>query len=407
MVPTITVGAAETRIVRTLTGRSEAVRMRFLESIDPKRNPNSLVDLIEAAKQNASKTPADTLVPSSMVKLIYLIGRFEHVSAEEALTELLDAENSGIAMISADALGKNKKYNSIDALKEQVSRPAFIDSYGFRFNLVRSLAQMEHPDAIEYISELSNQLDGQLRFQLDRVLDEVTVDHFFGDEERFAKWKQRDEEEAEPAAEDTTKAKPAEFFTTDEPSESMNRIGFEQPQYYGIDIHAKRLMFIIDHSGSMKEYWGNYTRLDRAKTELIRAIRELPEETEFAIVFYESGVRMWREELVWATSDNKREAIQFVQRLKYGDRTNTYGALRQSLEFDESLETVFLLTDGRPTTGTIVAPTQIVTDIIHRNRFRHLNFNTIGVAVRGTTETFLRNLAEQTNGEYRSADWSD
>ncbi len=155
----------------------------------------------------------------------------------------------------------------------------------------------------------------------------------------------------------------------------------------------------------MKEYWGAYTRLARAKLELVTAIKDLPEDTEFAIAFYESSVRMWRDVLVQATEDNKLEAIKFVQKLGYGDRTNTYAALRNSLDFDQELEAVFLLTDGRPTTGQLTAPAQIVPDIIHRNRFRHLNFNTIGIAVQGSTETFLRTLAEQTNGEFRQPAW--
>ena len=104
-----------------------------------------------------------------------------------------------------------------------------------------------------------------------------------------------------------------------------------------------------------------------------------------------------------ANEKNKLEAIAFVRRLGYGDRTNTYGALRQSLTFDQDLETVFLLTDGRPTIGETVDPEKILVDILGRNRFRHLNFNTIGIAVNPRTESFLKHLAEGSGGEYRRA----
>jgi Mg-chelatase subunit ChlD len=163
------------------------------------------------------------------------------------------------------------------------------------------------------------------------------------------------------------------------------------------------MMFIIDHSGSMEDYWGGMSRLARAKLELIKVIRELPEETEFAIMFYETNVRIWRKSLVTATESNKLEAINFVRRLGFGDRTNTYGALRQALTFDKDLETVFLLTDGQPTIGETVEPQKILVDILGRNRFRHLNFNTIGIAVNPNTEAFLRQLATGTGGEYRRA----
>ena len=49
--------------------------------------------------------------------------------------------------------------------------PEFSESYGFRFNLVRALAQMEHPDAVEFLTELQQQLDGQLHYQLQSALD--------------------------------------------------------------------------------------------------------------------------------------------------------------------------------------------------------------------------------------------
>jgi hypothetical protein len=43
----------------------------------------------------------------------------------------------------------------------------------------------------------------------------------------------------------------------------------------------------------------------------------------------------------------------------------------------------------------------IISDILHRNRFRHLKFNTIGIALDGPTKEFLRSLAENTAGEFR------
>jgi hypothetical protein len=106
---------------------------------------------------------------------------------------------------------------------------------------------------------------------------------------------------------------------------------------------------------------------------------------------------------VAATEENKRAAVDFIRRLGYGDKTNTYGALRYSLEFDDQLEAVYLLTDGKPTIGEIVSKPRIVADILHRNRFRHLNFNTIGIAVDGSTKAFLQQLAKESNGEFREA----
>jgi von Willebrand factor type A domain len=398
----------DTKLVKVLCGRSEEIRLRTIMQLEanPQAKREALDDLVVAADRNVSESVRTELVRPSTVRLIYLIASTESPDAESLLTELLDAEHGGIAMVTADSLGLHKYYSSIEFLKRQIDRPEYKTEYGFRFNLVRSLARMQHPDAVEFLTELVDNLDGQLRYEIGKLLDEVTVKHFLGDEERFAAWqvaRKKSEQPllAEPTAEADAKPSKVVFKTASTP-ESLQRIQLAAPrQYYGIDIQAKRLMFIIDNSGSMKEVFNGYTRLQLAKNELVRAIEELPFDSEFAILCYHSTMNEWRNELQAATEANKLDAIQFVKRLGLGDKTNTYGALRRSLEFDPSLEAVFLLTDGRPTVGNIVAPNGIIADILHRNRFRHLNFNTIGIAVEGPTEAFLRTLAEQSNGEFR------
>lgn len=384
----------DVRLVRVLSGTNEAARIQALVVLqnDRERTLALLSPLISTAKSEGGATAPKELVRPSLVALLELIGSTKRPEAEALLIDLLDAPHSGIAMIAADTLGRNELSGSIKSLKRQIYRPEYQLSYGFRFNLIRSLAKMKHPDAIEFLDQLRRQLDGQLRFEVEKLLDAVTEHDFLGDAERFADWQ---------------KARESKIVLVSSETESEARermlLGRAQ-QYYGIDIQSKRMMFIIDHSGSMKEPDGSgISRLHRAKYELIRAINQLPDDAEFGILFYATMVNRWRSELMTATEEHKREAIAFVERLGYGNQTNTHAALRQSLEFDHDLESVFLLTDGRPTTGEIVAPLGIIADIVHRNRFRHLHFNTIGIAVDGPTERFLKTLAESTGGEFREA----
>ena len=383
----------DTRLARMLASTNEAVRLKAIAGLqqDPERCLLALTDLVSVAKSEATSTPANGVVRPSEVQLLNLIGSVHRPETEQLLIESLDAPHPGIAMIAANALGENQVTGAIAALKRQIERPEFQLSYGFRFNLIRSLALMKHPDAIEYLSELRSKVDGQLRFEVEKLLANVNEFDFQGDSQRFANWQ---------------KARESKIVLTSAGSESEARermaLGRSQ-QYYGIDIQAKRMMFIIDNSGSMKEMDGGMSRLHRAKYELVRAIEQLPSDAEFAITFYSSSVHQWQNVLVTATDENKREAIIFIDRLGFGNQTNTYGALRQSLEFDSNLEAVFLLTDGRPTTGDIVAPHAIIDDIMHRNRFRHLKFNTIGIALDFDTDRFLKTLAEMSGGEFRKA----
>lgn len=404
----------ESKLTRVLSGRSEPIRLQTIAQLenDPRSRRESLDELIDVVDLYLEELEKTELIRQSTVRLIYLIASTQSDDAEGCLVELLSSQHAGVVMVTADALGLNKFYNSIEYLKRQIDRPEYANSYGFRFNLVRALARMEHPDAVEFLTEIEKSFDGQLRFEIESLLEQVTVGHFLGDEERYKGWladrtkSNSSEPDFLPAeSKDSKDGSKKVVFQTASAPESLKRIKFAKPQqYYGIDIRAKRLMFIIDHSGSMKNYWNGYTRLQRAKNELVQAIRELPHDAEFGIVFYHTNVNEWRDELQVASEENKREAIQFVGRLGYGKNTNTYGALRKSLHFDESLEAVFLLTDGRPTCGDIVATPAIVSDILHRNRFRHLQFNTIGIAVGGPTEAFLKTLAVESNGEFRHAD---
>lgn len=383
-------------LVRQLTNRNEVIRQQALTSVSgTSRDLFAYREaLIAAVKDHADETGADDLSRPSTVRLIYLIGQVDHPDCESVLVELLDDDHFGISMIAADSLGQNKRYDAIEFLKRQVDRDAFETHYGFRFNLVRALTQMHHPDAVEFLSDLQSRIDGQLHFEITQTLDQVTDADFLGDTERFERW--------QAGRKPKLVLKPASFESG---SGSNPRMRFgERQKYYGIDINAKRLMFVIDRSGSMEDYDRGMTRLERAKLELTRAITDLPVDSEFGITFFETSVRQWRNELLPATEQNKREAIAFVQRLGYGDRTNTYGALLETLQFDSQLEAVFMLSDGRPTLGKIMQPAAIVADIMHRNRFRHLQFNTIGIAVNESTERFLKALADQSNGEYRRAE---
>ena len=395
-------------LYRGLTSKSETTRLRTIlncrrESIHLK---NELTVLGAAAREAITEAESENNLRTSTSQLLYLIGTVHEPEIEAVLIEALASPYLGIRMLATDVLGQNRFHGSIEDLKQQVSCPEYKAMYGFRFNLLRAFTQMKHPDAIDFLTALYPRLDGQLRHLIGTALDAVTVDDFMGDEQRFAEWQAArvgpENKDPDPKADkdpDRIVFKPAGYE-----SEAMNRIKFAKSQYYGINIHAKRIMFIIDHSGSMEEPApGGVNRLTRAKLELIKVIRELPEETEFALMFYETNVRFWRKELVLANQENKLEAIAFVRRLGFGDRTNTYGALRGSLTFDDDLETVFMLTDGKPTIGATVQPAKILEDILGRNRFRNLNYNTIGIAVNPATEAFLKQLAVGSGGEYRRA----
>ena len=73
-------GTRESKLVRSLTGRSETVRLRAINSVQvPAVGKSVLNELILAAKDNVAKTEPDDLVRYSTVSLLYTIGRIDDI----------------------------------------------------------------------------------------------------------------------------------------------------------------------------------------------------------------------------------------------------------------------------------------------------------------------------------------
>jgi uncharacterized protein YegL len=167
-------------------------------------------------------------------------------------------------------------------------------------------------------------------------------------------------------------------------------------EYYGIPICAKRVVFVLDTSLSMRG-----AKIDAAKTELIRAIKELPKEVFFDVIAFDNTVRVWRPELVLATEQTKQMAVNVVleQPLKF--KTASYDALEAA--FGLNPEAIYFLSDGAPFGGKIDDPKTIISTISEVNRVRRVSIHAIGVATNlsAILEQFMKGLAEANWGIYK------
>jgi Mg-chelatase subunit ChlD len=424
----VAIDRSQARFRKFLIGTNDGVRAQAMQSIprdyESRHNAlpiviRSLESLREDPRFDRAAKQGQPDLPRGVRLMIDFIGTVDLPDATEALVELLNCDRTSWRMAAVQSLGKNQRRAALDDLISLMDSDSFESSYGFRFTLARSLKDMNHPDAWEGLAILFNRVDGQLAHRLDDVFQTVTAADFADDATRFEDWK----ESVGLLSPDAPRQKSAldraaEILSKDGESEmpEPKRMGLQSSQsavsysrqlrltpshYYGINIYAKRLLFVIDRSGSMQDVVLGQTRIQRAKRELITAINGLDEQCEFGILIFDKDVSAWREELVQATTKNKRSAIQFVNYLVAGKTTNTYGALRRSLEFDDQLEAIFLLTDGKPTTGLITHPAAILMDILSRNESHNITINTIAIAVEPVMETFLRKLTEPSDGEFR------
>lgn len=419
----------QARFRKFLTGRNDMLRMQAMQSIPRDFGVRlealpivigSLNTLRDDSRFSRAEKQGLPDLPYGVRLMINFVGTVDRPEATEALVELLSCGRTSWVMAATQTLGKHQHHAALEPIIALLDSDSFDASYGFRFTLARSLKDMKHPDAWEGLFKLAARIDGQLAYRIDQEFETVTAEDFADDTSRYEAWRKLvDQLQNEPPKqEEDALAKAARILRQDgktelplpermslSPSQSAASYASERrltpSHYYGINIYAKRLLFVIDRSGSMKEIVAGQTRMHRAKRALITAVSGLDQRCEFGIVIFDKNITTWREELVQATDKNKRNAIRFVEYLSAGKTTNTYGALRRCLEFDPQLEAIFLLTDGQPTTGLTVDPAVILRDILGRNETHNITINTIAIAVEPLMETFLRNLSKPSNGEFR------
>jgi Mg-chelatase subunit ChlD len=103
------------------------------------------------------------------------------------------------------------------------------------------------------------------------------------------------------------------------------------------------------------------------------------------------------------------EVQEYVDDLRASGGTNIYGALRTALEIagvkggDEwdspRIDTLFLLTDGRPSVGLTTQPDEILAYVRDKNRSGGIVIHTIGLS--GAQDAYLLSeLAAQNGGTY-------
>jgi HEAT repeat protein len=233
---------------------------------------------------------------------------------------------------------------------------------------------------------------------IDQLDDEETyVAHFIGDDladltgvhlgieaEAWRRWWQQVADHFECPAKPTAKKRAVASSGT-------------ATRYYNIPIRSDNIVFLIDLSGSMGAKVKGVTRLAAAKKELIRVLEQLTPQHHFNIIAFEDAPRPYAEDLRRATKTEIRDAIKYVKKLRVGGATNIYDSLEMAFDMDE-VETVFLLTDGAPTAGAIIAKNEILEVMRRDNSYLRVRINTISIGSSGASSSFLEKLANQNWG---------
>ncbi len=394
---------------------------------------SSLQAIVEVAFASSSGRPVVRF------RAAQALGVLGDASYQQVLAETLNDRDVLVRMAGAESVGKLK----LTGLREQLLELLEDSSWQVVAAAVQSLGSVRHADSIDPLIALMRK-GGRIQEDCADSLFKITgMDIGLYPDTwqqvmatlRGGSW--RIPSDAELAKKAASRQRYRALY--DNQPEGLNSFG-------GIVTSSRRLLFIIDISGSMEDEvverenfdgeYPNFQKLTIVKTELIRTIESLEPSTRFNIVAFASDLQPWKKSLVPANAINRASARSWVGRLQAlggsesqslaagglsgsanlaAGKTNTYKALMHPFGFDPDkpktnrqvdskavmsnpIDTVYFLSDGRPSTGKVVDQAEILDAVRRRNESYRLVINCI--AIGEFQKAFLKSLAQITGGVF-------
>ena len=380
--------AAELLYVTLLDDKSDAVRQATVTFLTGWRDRNEVTDKLLSRMTSAStKSGLDVRA----VGALQALAGTEDEGLQAAILKYLDeflAQPQANQFALHEMIDRKAAQGDAAEVLQMVmlfTRARFFEHhFGYRRCLVQGLMEIKDQEALTHLIDLLPNFKGLVQYDVVSHLVAATGQNFGDDAAKWKSWWAQNRGQLQTI--DKSKVPPLGNYGS---------VG----EYYGIPICAKRVVFVLDTSLSMRG-----ARIDAAKTELIRVIKALSQEVFFDVIAFDNTVRVWRPELVPASEQMKQLAVNVVieQPLKF--KTASFDALEAAFGLDP--EAIFFLSDGAPFGGKIDAPAEIISTIGKWNRVRRVSIHSIGVGVSEPKAevyaAFLKGLAETNWGIYKA-----
>jgi hypothetical protein len=336
--------------------------------------------------------------PGHRALVISFLGEIPGPRSEETLIYLLvTAEDPRVEVAAVQALGQLRSERAIHALIDRLDGP----HWPLRSAAIWALSRVgpAAASAVDALIDLLEREDGRLREDAARALEKITGRRLGPYPGRWRAY-----QKARDAGDDSRL-----------PGES--RTGDPVPTFYGIQTRSKRIVFVLDRSGSMRDASDptrpdeDRTKLALMKRELRQMVAALPDDAQVNLVVYHHGVDRLdpRHALMPLGPTGRKRLSRFLERVDAVGATNIYDALKAAFRlaglgasdrrYEVGVDTIFFLTDGNPTQGEILDPERIRLEVRRWNRLRRIRVHVIGVG-RDVKESFLRGLAEDSGGQF-------
>ena len=351
---------------KTLTrlAEDESVREALLEEWKHgvKKPPAPWADQLRALAATASETQQDEILDGLNTLLSNPHGDFR----------------GPIAVI--DDFAEQGDEQAFTAVKLLSRVPAFQTKFAYRRAIIQALARIKSKDAISVLIESLEKSQGLIQSDIIVALTRITGMKYRDKFEDWKVWWQLNKEKFEY---------PAMLGPPYDPNDPQGA------SFYGIPICAKKVLFVLDTSASMRG-----EPIIAAKKALLATIEALPQLVQFDVITFDREVYTWQRKLVPATRDAKAEISEIIKMRGLGGGTSSFKALRAAFELEP--EAIYFLSDGEPTDGGAL---QIIDAMSNFNRIHRISIFTVGVVTdggRGDGLTrFMSPLAEQNWGLFR------
>ncbi|MBK7643786.1 MAG: HEAT repeat domain-containing protein [Planctomycetes bacterium] len=429
-------------IVRVFRGfGSEAQQTQVFEALRTEKSEPTKVALLKVIGQ-AKWADKTGVLQVTLGDKSWQVRRF-------TLQALLVGGDAGVAEKVAQLCDDNEpavRFAALDALtsfKSPLVVPKAVasltnDSRQVKQSAIHALTVMRDRSALEPLLARMNKEEGVLILDLAEALANLTGKEFGPNPDEWNKWWAGENHETYviPTPEGIA------YLRGKREAKSGTSGGWEIPKskvggdFFGTKTPSRQMVFVIDCSGSMETLvtekerfadgnYPDYSRMEIVKTELMRTIDRLEPYVKFNIISFATDVKPWKDKLQTASITVKSSAKDWVKTL-YAiggaskedlatvgligaanldkGKTNTFGALKIALGVNEvrtadqnyekvAADTVFFLSDGRPTVGDYVDPDDILREIKSLNDLRRVIIHTI--AIGEFQKDFMQRLAEQ------------
>jgi HEAT repeat protein len=375
---------------KQLRDKDASVRRAAAQALGARRDRASIEAL--RAMMTEPKSPSDVLAGLEALDAIQgPVSRWLKELAGYAASDDREVRNAAL-----EVLGKARDKRHLEVMLAALAHA----DWSTRLLAIQGLAAMRQAAAVGPLVARLGEEGGRMRKQVAEALWRLTAQPFDEDQARWAAW-------WKGAEKDFRVATDKELDKADAARERrrLTQRTTSKAKFFGIRVESHRVIFVLDVSGSMLEsMYGREVdgrgaaRIDVAKNELTQAVENLEAGALFNIYAFSSGVERWLDKGIGTSSvQDRQEALTWIERLGAAGGTNLYDSVRQAFE-DKDVDTIFILSDGEPTTGEVIDPHRIREDVRRWNKHRGIKINTI--AIGGNLEV-LEWLAKDAGGTYR------